>query len=101
MFYFSARDRHLSPEECVLERNLFLCADKFECVEVGELCDGVKHCQDGSDEGPACNVSAAACHTAGCSHRCVASPHGPLCICQIGYEIVNNKTCVGMYLHTF
>jgi len=28
-----------------------------ECVETGELCDGVKHCRDGSDEGLACNAS--------------------------------------------
>jgi hypothetical protein len=45
------------PEECKLERNLFLCADQLECVEVRELCDGVEHCHDGSDEGPTCNAS--------------------------------------------
>jgi hypothetical protein len=98
MFYFSARNQDLSLDKCVLERNLFLCANKHECVEVGELCNGVEQCQDGSDEGPACNASFAACHTAGCSHRCVATPTGPVCVCQIGYEIINNKTCVGKYL---
>jgi hypothetical protein len=47
----------VSPEECKLERNLFLCASWSECVEVRDLCDGVEHCHDGSDEGPACNAS--------------------------------------------
>jgi hypothetical protein len=100
MFYFSAKNQYLSPDKCLLERNLFLCADRRECVEVGEVCDGVAQCQDGSDEGPSCNASVAACRTEGCSHRCVPAPYGPLCICQIGYEIVENKTCVGMYLRT-
>jgi hypothetical protein len=57
LFYFSASKHDVSPEECTLQRNLFLCADNVECVEVGELCDGVEHCHDGSDEGPACNAS--------------------------------------------
>jgi Low-density lipoprotein receptor domain class A. len=124
LFYFSASHHDISPEECKQEQNLFLCANNVECIEIGELCDGVKHCHDGSDEGVACNASKwyilrdlsnyflieevltqsfivgiAACQSAGCSHRCVASPNGPLCICQVGYEIVNNNTCVGMYRH--
>nr|BAC02725.2 vitellogenin receptor [Periplaneta americana] len=86
--------RNVPPEDCKLEKNLFLCADRQECVEVRELCDGTPHCYDGSDEGPACNASRAACPTVGCSHQCIPSPQGPLCVCQVGYKTVDNKTCV-------
>jgi hypothetical protein len=56
-FYFAVSKHDVSPEECKLEKNLFLCANRMECVEIGELCDDVKHCRDGSDEGLACNAS--------------------------------------------
>ena len=42
-------------------------------------------------------VGRAMCKTIKCDHRCVPTPEGAVCICQLGYFMANNKSCVGMY----
>ena len=37
--------------QCLAEDGEILCEDKQKCVHKDQLCDGVKDCDDGSDEG--------------------------------------------------
>nr|QCX35737.1 vitellogenin receptor [Locusta migratoria] len=80
-------------EGCTLDKNLFGCHDKLKCVEVGEVCDGTPHCLDGSDEGPMCQKSKALCPSQGCSFKCQPTPAGPICLCPMGFNLVNEKYC--------
>ncbi|XP_049944498.1 vitellogenin receptor-like [Schistocerca serialis cubense] len=82
-----------ATEGCTLDKNLFSCHDKLKCVEVAEVCDGTPHCLDGSDEGPMCQKSKALCPNQGCSFRCQPTPSGPVCVCPMGFNLVNEKYC--------
>nr|QBM78333.1 vitellogenin receptor [Calliptamus italicus] len=80
-------------EGCTLDKNLFGCHDKLKCVEVAEVCDGTPHCLDGSDEGPMCQKSKVLCTSQGCSFKCQPTPSGPICVCPMGFNLVNEKYC--------
>ncbi|XP_037089743.1 low-density lipoprotein receptor-related protein 2-like [Pollicipes pollicipes] len=69
----------------------YACADGFRCVDVGEVCDGVAHCADRSDEGGLCGE---ACTTGICADRCRPTPTAPVCGCADGFELRDDgKTC--------
>ncbi|XP_049827409.1 vitellogenin receptor-like isoform X1 [Schistocerca gregaria] len=80
-------------EGCMLNKNLFGCHDQLKCVEIAKVCDGTLHCLDGSDEGPMCQKSKALCLNQGCSFRCQPTPSGPVCVCPMGFNLVNEKYC--------
>ncbi|KAJ9573514.1 hypothetical protein L9F63_009078, partial [Diploptera punctata] len=86
--------QHVAPEDCKHERNLHLCHDNKTCILLTEICDETVHCPDSSDEGPACNKSKADCKAMKCDHRCIPAPNGAKCICQLGYNMAANQTCV-------
>nr|CAJ19121.1 vitellogenin receptor [Blattella germanica] len=85
---------YIPPENCTTDKNLHLCHDGRTCISLNELCDEVQHCPDHSDEGPGCNNSKITCRTAWCNHRCIPTPQGPQCVCQTGYTMAVNNTCV-------
>ncbi|XP_043228938.1 putative vitellogenin receptor [Amphibalanus amphitrite] len=69
----------------------FACADGFSCLSPAEVCDGVAHCGDRSDEGGMCET---ACSTHICAHRCRATPTAPVCGCLDGFQLqADGKTC--------
>ena len=97
------------------------CDDNTKCVKVTQLCDKVKNCQDGSDEGGKCSKLRKLvmerlsrflfvmlthknavfvsddnqCSKAQCSHHCRNSPDGAVCYCPPGkYLAANKTTCV-------
>ncbi|EFX63012.1 hypothetical protein DAPPUDRAFT_269232 [Daphnia pulex] len=70
----------------------FMCLSG-ECVQASSVCDGKFDCFDGTDEGSGC---AKACQNNGqCPQICVPGPMEPTCLCEPGYESLNNgKQCV-------
>ncbi|XP_071154094.1 vitellogenin receptor-like isoform X3 [Mytilus edulis] len=63
-----------------------------ECIPLHSVCDGILLCTDGSDEGKLC---ASACKDSVCRQGCYATPTGPVCYCDSGYQLTNNNvTCV-------
>lgn len=42
------------------------------------LCDGVRNCVDGSDEGAGCSATCSEADRARCSQTCHSTPQGPV-----------------------
>ena len=80
-----------TPPALVCSDDQYACADGFECVSPDEVCDGVAHCSDRSDEGGVCET---ACSMDICAHRCRATPTAPVCGCLDGFELqADGKSC--------
>lgn len=61
--------RLLSPAEPLCTRYMeFVCKNRAQCLFQSLVCDGVKHCKDGSDEDP---------QYAGCGERALRRPPTP------------------------
>ncbi|XP_046973536.1 putative vitellogenin receptor [Vanessa cardui] len=63
--------------------------DGGQCVEWARVCDRVRDCADGSDEGRLCDSP---CARDTCEHSCQPSPRGPHCTCPHGYT-ANGSRC--------
>ncbi|MBZ3890944.1 Prolow-density lipoprotein receptor-related protein 1, partial [Sciurus carolinensis] len=70
------------PQKCLGSE--FPCGTDA-CLRLSVVCDGKEDCADGSDEGGACSL--AACHPGQCSHTCYQSPAGPVCACELGFQL--------------
>ncbi|XP_032807616.2 vitellogenin receptor Yl-like isoform X1 [Petromyzon marinus] len=82
----------LGPDWCRLSE--FPCADGG-CAAWASVCNGEDDCGDGSDEGERCGVAAEACGELRCSHRCHATPVGPVCVCPGGFKLgESGRSCV-------
>ncbi|XP_078716171.1 vitellogenin receptor Yl-like [Lampetra fluviatilis] len=82
----------LGPDWCRLSE--FPCADGG-CAAWASVCNGEEDCGDGSDEGERCGVAADACGELHCSHRCHATPVGPVCVCPSGFKLgESGRSCV-------
>ncbi|CAG0894277.1 unnamed protein product [Darwinula stevensoni] len=57
-----------------------------------KVCDKLKDCPDGSDEGSLCGRSK--CENGTGSHFCFPSPEGPKCSCHSWYKLTNQTICV-------
>lgn len=42
------------------------------------MCNGVRNCVDGSDEGPGCTTTCSEADQARCSQTCQSTPQGPV-----------------------
>lgn len=65
-----------------------------DCVPYELVCNHVRDCLDGSDEGVQC-TSACKVKNGNCEQKCLETPSGPVCSCDHGYEVnpSNNRTC--------
>lgn len=85
-------DALIQPEQCKLDLGHFLCADNRTCIQRIQVCDGIQHCPDNSDEGVVCNRKDL-CRFHNCSHQCILLPSGPKCLCPNGFVSVTEKHC--------
>ncbi|KAE9547245.1 hypothetical protein FO519_009543, partial [Halicephalobus sp. NKZ332] len=67
-------ETYLNPELC--SSSEFRCSSGA-CIPKKDMCNGVKDCDDGSDEEGQCGE----CRDFGCSFKCIDSPRGPECTC--------------------
>ncbi|XP_049834004.1 vitellogenin receptor-like [Schistocerca gregaria] len=79
--------------DCDFAHNLYACRDGLHCIEMTEVCDGTPHCLDASDEGLLCQKSKSLCASKGCTFKCQPTPNGPLCLCPLGFALVEEKYC--------
>lgn len=65
-----------------------------DCVTYEFVCNNVRDCLDGSDEGFWCS-SACKVNNGNCEQVCLETPGGPVCGCYPGYAINSNdnRTC--------
>ncbi|KAF7993856.1 hypothetical protein HCN44_011125 [Aphidius gifuensis] len=69
----------------------FTC-DNGECVGYQSACDGINDCSDGSDEGKLCNITCSSLKPP-CHHICQKTPNGPLCLCLVKFDLIDDKYC--------
>ncbi len=60
------------------------------CINQTQLCDGIKQCADGDDEGGFCSLDDCNIQNGGCSHICHRSPQGSICFCPSGFQTTNS-----------
>ena len=92
--YGEKRNNTESPEEESCAYPSLECDADRKCVGVLGLCDGVRDCADGADEGIRCGERL--CEHGGddCSDRCRNSPDGRRCHCPNGLHLrSDNRTC--------
>ena len=95
------------PPRLECQESQYSCLDGQGCIAITQVCDGVEHCMDGSDElENVCTQSLnRSCDTdnGGCSHNChPVSSRRAICTCRHGYQLgVNLTSCHGrcFYLH--
>jgi len=77
---------------CLHTNGMFECTSG-ECIEHKKVCNGVKDCGSGDDEGSHCDQKQT-CKNHKCSQECYVSPHGNECFCRDGYELMSDGiTC--------
>ena len=56
ILYLTDMINHNVPmEECIPANQLFMCKDEVGCLDINQVCDGISHCLDDSDEGSLCS----------------------------------------------
>ncbi|KAF5890990.1 low-density lipoprotein receptor-related protein 1B-like, partial [Clarias magur] len=74
--------------------NHMLCASAGQCVSFSQVCDGVRDCEDGADEGIHCGELLQSCREMQCEFECVRMKSGAVCYCADGLELEDNgRTC--------
>lgn len=106
-FIVCVLESYIKPKDCKVEKDLFLCSNNKTCIKQSEVCDGINHCYDKSDEGSLCTKKNDCVHY-NCPHKCVLTSSGPKCVCSPGYNITDTNNCTdinecdtyGTYLQT-
>lgn len=71
----------------------FPCRDG-QCILKTQICDGIDHCDDGSDELNHCSKNCER-NNGGCQHKCHSHPDGAYCSCYKGFKLdVDHYTCL-------
>ncbi|GAB0094384.1 Putative vitellogenin receptor [Sergentomyia squamirostris] len=79
------------PSRLLCRDDMFHCREDA-CIEWHAVCDGQLDCENGADESATCKT---ACQNNPCDQKCVASPSGPVCSCNVGYTLAGNKkSCI-------
>ena len=71
------------------QTNQFECSSG-ECIELRLVCNNHPDCLDGSDEGLS-ECDAACTDNGGCPQSCSATPRGPVCQCNPGYNLTTSE----------
>lgn len=81
--------------DCNSDNKKFLCGDKVTCLPIEKVCNKVKDCSDGLDEGGICdkfnNNTACESHYCPDNAECFISPNGPICVCAKGFSYDSQK----------
>ncbi|XP_032691228.1 vitellogenin receptor-like isoform X2 [Odontomachus brunneus] len=83
----------LNASDCTNKNDRYLCKNQ-RCISLSTVCNKKDNCGDGSDEGVGCNNSKTSCVSIKCSNICRMTPNGPVCVCQPGYSLQDNRTCI-------
>ncbi|CAG4939042.1 unnamed protein product [Colias eurytheme] len=75
------------------EMKEYACLDRSFCVPRDHMCDGIKDCKDGSDEGTFCQHWHTMCDNFPCNGtKCAPDRSGPYCDCQSAHYKYNYTT---------
>ncbi|KAI5633262.1 low-density lipoprotein receptor domain class A domain-containing protein [Phthorimaea operculella] len=92
---------YIGHHECVTDhgkmfmtKKHYVCLDKTYCLAYRHMCNGIKDCKDGSDEGPFCDSWASMCANRTCGKKATCYPErdGPECVCEETYFLFNETT---------
>ncbi|XP_072401756.1 very low-density lipoprotein receptor-like isoform X2 [Diabrotica undecimpunctata] len=65
-----------------------------QCIRFSQVCDGRQDCPNWEDEPKdRCGVNECNVDNGGCYQKCVDTPASFYCDCEVGYKLVDNKTC--------
>uniref|UniRef100_A0A8C1SIU4 Low density lipoprotein receptor-related protein 1Ba n=1 Tax=Cyprinus carpio TaxID=7962 RepID=A0A8C1SIU4_CYPCA len=67
--------------------NHLQCLGTHRCVHFSTLCNGVRDCEDGYDEGVHCRELVRSCKEQRCQFDCVIMRNGTSCFCGEGFEL--------------
>lgn len=71
--------------------NQIKCPGAFEiCINRSQICNFREDCPSGSDEGAYCSRDDCSVQNGGCSHTCLVSPIGSVCLCPRGFTTKNS-----------
>ena len=78
---------HAKGHFCIKERGYFQCKTG-ECIRSEKVCNKVKDCPEGDDEGIECGDNQ--CHKKACAHACIPTSKGPSCYCKSGFRLAQD-----------
>ncbi|XP_016379393.1 low-density lipoprotein receptor-related protein 1B-like, partial [Sinocyclocheilus rhinocerous] len=71
--------------------NHLQCLGTHRCVHFSTLCNGVRDCEDGYDEGVHCRELVGSCKERRCQFDCVIMRNGTSCFCGEGFELDEDR----------
>ena len=78
-------------DSCDSGAGLFLCKDRYRCLSSSLVCDGRRHCIDGSDEGAGCSEACGGTNATSASPTCQGSAKVNIFIQKVLLLAANKK----------
>uniref|UniRef100_A0A8C1SK69 Low density lipoprotein receptor-related protein 1Ba n=1 Tax=Cyprinus carpio TaxID=7962 RepID=A0A8C1SK69_CYPCA len=85
LHFFSSPGLRQVKVRCAI--NHLQCLGTHRCVHFSTLCNGVRDCEDGYDEGVHCRELVRSCKEQRCQFDCVIMRNGTSCFCGEGFEL--------------